>query len=345
VRRLAIALVVVAMTATIARADDDPAWVAYDAAFVALARGDANAAETGLRDVVKRWPDHPAGVAAARRLETWPGAAERAAFPAAPLPDPPPVADPPSNGARGELTLWMTISGAMLARDVCVDRCNSDEDWAASLMLASGSAFGLSLFATRHGVHEGEAQLYDSAMTWGSWNALGLNDGFADTRGEAELSIGLQLGGLGAGLGLWRARRPTSGDVALANTFFFWGTVLTLYGHLAADAAPTWRRVVAAGDLGIFLGALLSTEVKISRGRSTVIDVGGVLGSLVGGLIAVSTDSARGAGIGLGVSTLLGLGIATLATRDWDAPEPPPLRVQPANLGPDAWGGSVSLDF
>jgi hypothetical protein len=293
----------------------DPVWEEYDSAFLSLAGGNARRAIEKLRAVAEQWPDHPAGIAARRRIALWSETVDRSP----PTPTPAPVAtDAPSAAARGEFVLWTTVSGALLAADLCVDRCNEDREWAAALMLSSGAALGLSLFATRHGIHQGEAQLYNAATTWGSWNALGLNDGFADTRREAGVSIALQLGGLAAGIGMWQAWRPTAGDVALTDTTFFWTTVLTLYAHLATDSEPTWQRVVLLGDVGILAGSALSTQVKMSRGRTLLIDTGGVLGSLVGGLFAAGLDDGQGAGIALSITTLAGLAIAAAATAHWD---------------------------
>jgi hypothetical protein len=249
--------------------------------------------------------------------------------------------------ARGELVFWSTVGGIFTGANVCViASCDSERATAAVYTASVGGSLALALLATRNGVAQGEAQLYNSAQTWGSWNALGINNGFARDSGEAAIALGGQAAGLLAGIGLWRSWHPTQGDVALTNSFFLWSTVLTLWGHLAADSSPTLGRVVIAGDIGIALGALTSTQIKMSRGRTLLIDVGGVLGILGGGIIAVGTHDDQAAGISLLVGTAAGLGFAAAATYRWDAP---PLTVAPTRLttasGASAWGVSAAFGF
>jgi hypothetical protein len=224
--------------------------------------------------------------------------------------------------------------------------CNSQRETAAVYTISVGGSLALALAASRHGVAQGEAQLYNSAQTWGSWNGLAINNGFAHGSGEAALALGSQGLGLAAGIGLWRTWHPTQGDVALTNSFLLWSTVLTLWGHLAADSDPELRTVVVAGDVGIVLGALTSTQVKMSRGRTLLIDVGGVLGILGGGLIAVGVHDTSPAGFSLLIGTAAGLGLATAATRDWDGP---PVTIAPARItgasGASAWGVSAAFGF
>src|SRR6185436_15427765 len=92
----------------------------------------------------------------------------------------PPGPDAPSRVARGELVFWSTVGGVFTAANICViSGCNSQRETAAVYTLAVGGSLALSLVASRNGVAQGEAQLYNSAQTWGSWNGLAINDGFA----------------------------------------------------------------------------------------------------------------------------------------------------------------------
>jgi hypothetical protein len=315
----------------------DPAWEAYDRAFTELGAGHEDAARGHLRRLTATWPQHRAASLGALRLMDLDTAEQRRIQR---------DATGPSKLARGELVFWSTLGGVLLARDVCVNNCTSDREYAAAYTLTVGGSLALSVLASRNGIHRGEAQLYNSAQTWGSWNALAFNDGFAENEREAAVSIGAQLGGLAAGIGLWQTWRPAQGDVALANTGFVWTTVMTLFGHLAAGEEPTLRRTVIAGDIGILAGALLSTQVKMSRGRTLLIDLGGVLGVMGGGLVALGTDNEQGAGTAFIVGTGLGLGIAAYATRFWDV-EPPPAnaRVIPTRTADGSgWGLAVAFD-
>lgn len=297
-----VVLVVLAI-ASPARADD--AWSAYDEAFVTLAGGNRDRARSQLEAIETTWPDHPAAVRARARLDEL-----------GPRPAPPAH----SNQARAELVLGMTVTGVFAGIEACVDVCDEVRSDAAAVMLGGGGALAATMLASRGGIEPGEAQLYNSATTWGRWNALGINDGFSGTSREAWTSIGAQAAGLAIGLGLWQLWRPTAGDVALTNSGLLWGTVLTMFGYLAADREPTMKAAVIAGDVGLLAAAALSAEVKMSRGRTLLIDTGGVIGTLVGGLFAVGQDgSDRTAGAALMIGTALGLGLATLLTNDWDA--------------------------
>jgi hypothetical protein len=316
--------------------DIDPAWAAYDSAFRDAAAGDVKLARSRLKEIVARWPNHPA----LPRVQALLGRLGSRAK----------GSNATSNVARGEFVFWTTLGGVSLAANLCeaLD-CTTDREYAGVYTLTIGSALGLSLFGTRRGIHQGEAQLYNSAQTWAAWNALLVNDGFPETSGEASVAIAMQLGGLAAGLGLWQAWRPTQGDVALTNSFLLWGTMMTLWGYVAADEEPTLRSVIAAGDVAILVGALVSREVRMSRGRTLLIDIGGVLGTLVGGLIGTSVSSQSTNETGLGVALMLGtgagLGIAFVATRDWD--KDLPVKVAPAVLsGPGRTPGyGVSAAF
>lgn len=307
----------------------DPAWHAYDDAFSHAAAGDRDGANTRLSELARRWPLHPA-------------AARATAL--APRPQGP---DAPSKVARGELVFWSTAGGVLTAANVCVIAgCNTDRETAVVYTISAGGSLAASLAASRNGIAQGEAQLYNAAQTWGSWNGLAINDGFAQDTGQAAVALGAQGAGLLAGIGLWKTWHPSQGDVALTNSFLLWSTVLTLWGHVAADTEPTLRRTVLAGDIGIVLGALTSTRVKMSRGRTLLIDVGGALGILGGGLVALGTSSDRGAGLSLLAGTAAGLGLAAAATRDWDAP---PVTITPARMtsasGTGAWGLSAAFGF
>lgn len=311
----------------------DPAWSVYDDAFSRAASGDRGGATTRLHQLEQQWPAHPAATRASSLV--------RALAPR------PPDPEAPDRIARGELVFWSTVGGVLTAANVCVAfDCGSEREYAAVYTLSVGGSLALALAASRKGVAQGEAALYNSAQSWGSWNALALNDGFAEDRGEAVTALGAQGAGLLAGIGLWKTWRPTRGDVALTNSFLLWSTVLTLWGHIAADIEPTLGAVVLAGDLGILFGALSSTQLKMSRGRTLLIDLGGVLGTLTGALIAAGADDDNTAGVALLLTTAAGLGIAGALSADWDAP---PVAVAPTRLtgpsGATGWGVSALLGF
>ncbi|HSK03323.1 MAG TPA: hypothetical protein VK932_18855 [Kofleriaceae bacterium] len=312
----------------------DRAWSLYDSAFRDAAAGDLSLARERLERLASRWPAHPARSRADALLERT-GPRRR---------DP----DGASNVARGELVFWSTLGGVSLAAHLCVAfDCTSDRAYAAAYTFSVGGALAGSILASRRGIRQGEAQLYNSAQTWGAWNALLINDGFPETAEQAGVAIAMQLGGLAAGVGLWQAWRPTQGDVALTNTFLLWSTVMTLWGHIIAEEEPAIETVVIAGDVALLLGALVSREVKMSRGRTLLIDVGGILGTLTGALLGAGADDASILGITLMIGTGAGLGLAAVGTKSWD--KAPSVKVAPAVIpGPArsaGYGFSAGFSF
>ncbi len=318
----------------------DPAWSQYDDAFVQLGQGDADAAHSGLLQLTTRWPAHPAAVQAALRLAELDARVQARATR---------QSGSANRVARGELVFWSTLSGVMIATNLCLDNCSTAREYAAVYSLTIGAGLGLSLLATRHGIEPAEAQLYNSAQTWGSWNALAINDGFAHDNPSAAIAIGAQFAGLAAGLGLWRTWKPGPGDVGLANTGLLWGALLSVYGQSAVSHDASLQSVVVLGDVGLVAGALIAHQVPMSRGRTLIIDLGGVLGTLAGGLILTSSPSDETAFGVMFTTTAAGLVIAGIATRDWDVEPPRSLRVVPARIGTPgagaAWGAAVAIDL
>jgi len=183
-----------------------PAWKLYNRAFFALGHDDVATARDALETIRNGWPKHRAARLAAMRLSELDDLAVHRIRA---------EAEAPSDLARGELVFGSTVWGVMMARDIC-QTCTSDREHATVYSLAVGSELGLALLI--HDVRDGQAALYNSAQLWGAWNALGINDGFAGNGDEAAVSVGLQVGGLAAGLAGWQLWHPTRGDVAVMNS-------------------------------------------------------------------------------------------------------------------------------
>jgi hypothetical protein len=320
----------------------DPVWSAYDDAFARAAKGDRTLASSRLAELAARWPQHPAGIRAGALSQSF-GRSRGTERDESMV-----SSNRASRTARGELVFWSTVGGVFTGANICIiAKCESDREYATVYSLSVGGSLALALAASRNGVAQGEAQLYNSAQTWAAWNALAINDGFASSTDAAVISLGAQAVGIGAGIGLWKSWKPTQGDVALTNSFLLWSTMLTLWGHIVVDEEPTLRRVVLLGDVGLLAGALVSTQVKMSRGRTLLIDVGGIIGILGGGLVAVGAQDETAVGVSLFLGTAAGLAIAAAATRDWDLPEN--VKITPARFtGPNnsaGWGVSAMVGF
>lgn len=157
----------------------------------------------------------------------------------------------------------------------------------------------------------------------------------------------------GAGLGYYIGSRAdvTPGDASLVASSAFWGTAV---GGMFAMSFGGGERTVSAGlvlsglGVGTVSGALMSRYYDVSRRRTVLIDIGGLIG-VIGGLAAeslvypededneeasfehIANFMLGGAAIGL-----IGAGILT---RDLDAPKVP---VKPAiGAAPTAGGGQA----
>ena len=302
------ALLVLLAFGTASAQSADPARL-YREAFSALAAGDRTRAGQLLTELVTRWQGDPLAARAQVVLD-------RLA-----------VAPRPSGRARGEFILFQTMHGVGVGIEMCVIlECDGGRAWAAALVVGGGAAFGISLLATHRGIDPGHAVLLDTAVLWGFANAGGLAATVGDWN-DREVAAAFLVGqglGLAAGELAWHLVRPTPGEVATASSFGFWTGVVALYVNLLVDLdEPSWPTVWIASDLGLVGGAIVGRAFQISRGRSLLIDVGGIIGSLAGGGIgALTGDEDAGIALALG-GTVLGLGIATFATRNWDVKAPP----------------------
>ena len=110
----------------------------------------------------------------------------------------------------------------------------------------------------------------------------------------------------------------------------------------AIETEPSLTTLTIVGDLGLIAGGVASEYYPMSRGRTILVDLGGILGFLAGGAVALGSSSAKP----LLISTALGLGLAVAFTSEWDAPEVPlGARLAFVPMGRQGWGASLSLDL
>jgi hypothetical protein len=230
---------------------------------------------------------------------------------------------------RAELAFFGTLYGIWTG--VATGLLADSEDGRVYLALTlAGGAGGLTLalLPTRHAhMPEGRAQAIESAALWGSFNG-GLVAALADaeTKPTVAATLGTGLVSLGTAVALTRERSPSSGDVALTNSGGIWGLVtggLTL--ALLDDASDSTIQGVLLGgaDAGLLAMALVARRVDMSRGRSLLIDAGGLLGTLGGISIPAFADSENAPLIGAAglAGMVAGLSLATYLSRDWDEEE------------------------
>jgi hypothetical protein len=302
----------------------DPAgWNLLSRAAEQLALGRKRSARRLLEQLVVEYPNHPATAVSADALDVLTGEHDKSVELGA--------EEETSGLARAELAFFQTAHGIVLGTELCF-MLDCEDPRAAVLALGAGGGLGLaiSLMSTSDGITPGHALLLNSGTTWGFANgllasyALEINDTNA-----AGLYAATQLGGLGLGALIWDVAEPTAGEVSMANSGGLWVGFLTFMAHVASefeadDEAIAWS-VLLGADLGIVGGALLSQRYPMSRGRTFVIDSGGILGFFIGIGTYVLADSDVESPTGLSMmgmlGTVTGLGTATYLTRNWDKPE------------------------
>jgi hypothetical protein len=232
-------------------------------------------------------------------------------------------------GGRGELALYGTAYGiwAGVATGILLDWDDS-KAFAAAALAGGGGGLALSVLGTRRSpVPSGRTQAIEAGGNWGSLNG-GLVAGLLDANERATVgaTFGAGLAGVVGTVALTRARSPSSGDVALATSGAMWGLVtgglaVAIFGGEDPGEKAILGTLLGATDAGLLTMALLSRRLEISRGRSLLIDAGGLVGTLAGLSIPLFLDSEEPAAYGgAGLAGLAaGLGTATWLTRGWDA--------------------------
>jgi hypothetical protein len=227
---------------------------------------------------------------------------------------------------RAELAFFATAYGIWtgVATGILAD---ADDERAYLALALAGGAGGLALaiLPTRHAsMPEGRAQTIESAASWGSLNG-GLIAALAGADGTEVVgaTLGTGLAAIGTSVLLTRERSPSPGDVALTNSGGIWGLVtggLTLVILEDASATTAQSVLLAGADAGLVAMALVARRVDMSRGRSLLIDAGGLLGTLAGVSIPAFANPENDPAIGASglAGMALGLGFATYLTRGWD---------------------------
>ena len=262
-----------------------------------------------------------------------------------------PGAEPPrparlDRRGRAELAFFATIYGIWtgVATGILADA----DDARAYLALAlAGGAGGLTLGdpARRATRRCPRAARRPSSRPRSGARSTAVSSPRSRTRVSGEWSgatLGTGLAALGTAVLLTRERSPSSGDVALTNSGGIWGLVtggLTLAILEDASATTAQGVLLAGADAGLLAMALVARKVDMSRGRSLLIDAGGLLGALAGASIPAFANSENGPAIGAsglaGMAT--GLAIATYVTRDWDEDrDEPRARARRRDGGADA---------
>ncbi len=361
--------------------DDAAPWAMFDRAVELAAQGDRRGAMAVLDRILAEHPDHEAAPRASRLRERLSGShadttpAEETPADTLTPPDAPvsyggpmpgatqqatddelvpgaqrdtlPGSEDISPFARGELIAFQTLHGLAIGGELCVSIECEDEGAAAMVLTTTGGALALSFYLSRNGVRAGQALAANDGTLIGFFaGAMAMATSGAD---DETIGFGFalsQLLGLGVGLLVDDALRPTAGDVSLTFSGSIWATVGTALVLVAAEPddddviAPVLLAAVSAGTI---TGALLSSKFPMSRARALILDGGGALGLLfsAGGYVLISDgDDEEGAALAGFVGIGIGIALAAALTGDYDGPEVPNASVA---LAPVEGGGIATV--
>lgn len=336
-RLLTVLLAILVLLAAAARPQEasaqltpaDSAEVLLDAASRFAAEGRQDIAQALYRHIVQRFPSTPAARAAQLRL----GAARVE-----------------GSGGSGsvELQVWSTLYGLWLGVAVPgAFGADSSEPYGLGLLLGGPAGFlaGKALAKSRPDLTVGQARAITLGGSWGTWQGWGwaevfdlgkrqlcVNEPWGDycyeegNSSEEKFAAMILGGAAGIATGAVLARRPiTPGVATSANFGSLWGSWLGFgAGYLADWEDDTLlAATLLGGNAGLAVGALKAHQWRMSRNRSRIVSIYGVIGGLAGAgidLLARPDDEKVAMAIPL-AGSVLGLGLGVANTRDYDALE------------------------
>ena len=307
----------------------DSAEVLLDAASRFSAEGRGDIAQALYRHIVQRFPGTPAAEAARLRL----GVAR--------------VEGSGGGSGKVELQVWSTLYGLWLGIAVPgAFGADSSEPYGVGLLLGGPAGFvaGKALAKSRPDLTIGQARAITLGGSWGTWQGWGwaevfdlgkktvcvtdapwgsycYEDGDSSEEKFAAMIVG---GAAGIAAGAVLARRPiTPGVATSANFGSLWGSWLGFgAGYLIDWEDDTLlAATLLGGNAGLAAGAIKAHQWGMSRNRSRIVSIYGVIGGLAGAgidLLARPDDSKVAMAIPL-AGSVLGLGLGVANTRDYDA--------------------------
>jgi hypothetical protein len=335
---LAIAVAVLALgrpaAAQITRADS--AAVLLDAAQRFEREGRSDVAGAIYRQILERFSETSAAATARARLGQVQGQGS-------------------ATGGRVELVVFSTLYGLWLGVAVPAALGADDPEPYGIGLLVGGPAGLLSglTYARSRSLTEGQARAITFGGMWGTWQGFGwakvldIGEGLecvddVCTSDSTEETFAATIAGGLAGIltGALISRKPISSGLATTVNFgALWGTWFGFAAGAIADLEDDdlLAATLIGGDAGLLSMAILAPRWNLSRNRSRLISISGVIGGLAGAgidLIAQPDDSDVAIAIPMATS-LAGLILGAHLTRNYDA--------QPGRGGNDA--GQALLEF
>jgi hypothetical protein len=219
---------------------------------------------------------------------------------------------------------WLGVGTARLAK------ADSEKAVAAGMMIGAPVGLLTSLALTRNAkLSSGQAELINFSGYWGTWQGVGLAIVLDKNDDEKTMISSAMAGGL---LGilttsiLTRKIDLSLGDASMIHYGGLWGTWLSFLAGLLADIEDEddhLALVLAGGNLGAAATAALSSKIEMSLGQASLINLSGIVGTLVaGGFLAMfQPDSERvvwGTFMAGGILGLVG-GYETIGSGTWGA--------------------------
>jgi hypothetical protein len=243
---------------------------------------------------------------------------------------------PPTSvpNARAEMIAAGTVEG--LAVGILTAAALETDAKPGVALAMAGTTVGLvaSVFATSgQRVRPAYPQMFTTGGLYGAFGVLMVGAGLSDFKGNiaGPTAVGV-VGGSLLGLGAASAFHMTGGDASASNTGFVFGAGVPVLVELAAlgtgsghDRLFEWT-ALAGGTAGLLLGPALNNSLNWSRGRWSLIALGGGVGALFGLGGAVLVDQPQPGYALIATGALLGLGVSAFLTAGFDADEPREVR-------------------
>ena len=214
-------------------------------------------------------------------------------------PAPPAGEDPGDAEPRTELVASSTLTGFYLG-GLRAGTVNAGAKGTVALVMAgTGGALVGSLLASKgRPVPQAMPQMLQNGVLFGTEASL-LGEALADPNGSPHLAgvAAAVLGG--AVVGLLVSPWLSGGDSGAVTTGIFMGGALpalitgVVQGSGQGGTAAEWAALIGS-SAGLIAGPLLNSQLHYPRGRWNLITLGGGVGLLMGGGLAVLTDSWTG---------------------------------------------------
>ena len=236
-------------------------------------------------------------------------------------------------GPRTELIISSTFTGLYLSSLIAGAFDAGQKESVGLLMAGTGGALLASIVATGdHRVPQSMPQMLQNGVLFGTEAAL-LGYAIADPH-AFNVAGGVAASVLGGAVaGLIASPWLSGGDSGAVTTGILVGGALpalitgAFQGRNSNGAPAEWAALIGS-SAGLFVGPLLNGRVHYARGRWNLISLGGGVGALMGGGVAVLADgwrnSARGGLVLTAAGGVAGLALMTFLTDGFGDDEPRP---------------------